>query len=105
MHKKFSLIQPQKSSPTKHSASSVLQITPPTPIQRQQHVNIPHSKPKPNYFHLPFLDNVIKKVYDYHSRQKERNTPSSSAQLYDQPYIHSGDVIELYGPSCGGKTT
>ncbi|CAG8525932.1 15361_t:CDS:2 [Rhizophagus irregularis] len=98
--------EPQKSSPTKHFTSSVLQITSPTPpIQRQQHVNVPHTKPKPNYFQLPFLDNVIEKVYEYHNRQQERNTPSSSAQLYDQPYIHNGDVIELYGPSCGGKTT
>ncbi|CAB4410828.1 unnamed protein product [Rhizophagus irregularis] len=98
--------EPQKSSPTKHFTSSVLQITSPTPpIQRQQHVNVPHTKPKPNYFQLPFLDNVIEKVHEYHNRQQERNTPSSSAQLYDQPYIHNGDVIELYGPSCGGKTT
>lgn len=104
MHANFSLIQPQKSSSTKHSTTSVLQITPHTPIQRQQHVNILHTKPKPNYFHLPFLDNVIEKVYECHNRQQERNTPSS-AQLYDQPYIHNGDVIELYGPSCGGKTT
>jgi hypothetical protein len=104
MRTKFSLIQFQK-SPTKHSASSVLQITSSIPIRRRQHVDNPHIKPKPNYFHLPFLDNVIKKVYEYHNRQQDRNTPSSSAQLYDQPYIHNGDVIELYGPSCGGKTT
>ncbi|GES92358.1 DNA repair protein XRCC2 homolog isoform X1 [Rhizophagus clarus] len=96
--------EPPKSPPAKHSASSV-QITPHTPIQRQQHVNIPRIKPQPNYFHLPFLDNVIKKVYEYHNRQQERNAPLPSTQLYDQPYIHNGDVIELYGPSCGGKTT
>ncbi|RIA94590.1 hypothetical protein C1645_803467 [Glomus cerebriforme] len=88
---------------------SSVQNTPPTgPIRQQQllHVNVPHINPKPNYFHLPFLDNSIKKVYEYHDQQRKRNiSKSSSAQLYNQPYIHSGDVIEFYGPSCGGKTT
>ncbi|CAI2187213.1 18600_t:CDS:2 [Funneliformis geosporum] len=90
--------QPRRSFPTRTFVSSN------TP--RLQPINVP----QPNYFYLPFLDNTIKKIYEFHKQRQRRNTQetssiNSTARLYNQPYIHGGDVIEFYGPSCGGKTT
>ncbi|CAG8575636.1 2228_t:CDS:2 [Funneliformis caledonium] len=94
--------QPRKSFPTRTS------ISPNTP--RFQPINVPQVKPQPNYLHLPFLDNAIKKIYEYHNQRQGRTTQgafsiNSAGRSYNQPYIHGGDVIEFYGPSCGGKTT
>ncbi|CAG8578483.1 17217_t:CDS:2, partial [Acaulospora colombiana] len=64
--------------------------------------------PQKECFRLPFLDNAILKANEnFFIRNSSTNSPRPfTAPIFnDLTILQPGDVIELYGPACSGKTT